>query len=439
MATSKTLGPMPMEFFFPMVEQYFTQLSFYLTATDKEKVSKAVLLSSCGQKAFQLIETLVAPTEVTDATITYEFIKKSVIDHLRPKSILHFERHPLHSMVQKDGESASNFVECLKKQAGRCNFGSLRDDLLLSQFIFGLRSQPIRAKLLADPSLDLTKALQEALLHETVTCATASEAIVGTVNDYSAGVRKVSGKQKKSFPMSKSSSKVTFSLAKGTCYSCAGKHLRKDCKFRTAQCRKCFRTGHIERACQSNSNNGNTKDNRLHHVELDSRSIEPVVLALKSNNSNLWVETCIIGNVSIKFTIDTGSEVTIIPEDIAAILDFEISSTDKIVRAYGGQKIRILGCLDNATIKLRGKVAHGSILVAETGQRSILGMDFIRKFGLVSESSFCAPVTTDVNSQFLASFRLKKDVSIDGMKCSPRSLATRRAQNTTLSWTPASR
>ena len=99
------LGPMPLEF--PEVEQYFTQMSFYLTTTDKTKVDKAVLLSSCGQKAFKLIETLVAPNNVTDSAITYDSIKDSVIGHLQPKRILHYERHLLQSMVQKDGELAS--------------------------------------------------------------------------------------------------------------------------------------------------------------------------------------------------------------------------------------------------------------------------------------------------------------------------------------------
>lgn len=111
MATSG-LGPMPLEC--PEVDQYFTQM-FYLTATEKTKAFKAVLLSSCGQKLFELIQTLIAPKHVTDADITYDSIRTSVIAHLQPKCILHYERHLLHSMVQKDGELASNFVERLEE------------------------------------------------------------------------------------------------------------------------------------------------------------------------------------------------------------------------------------------------------------------------------------------------------------------------------------
>ena len=123
-----------------------------------------------------------APKDITDGDITYDSIKASVITHLQPKRILHYERHLLHSMVQKDGELASNFVERLKEQASRCELGSMRDDLLLSQFIFGLRSQPVRAKLLSDPSLDLAKALKEALLHESVATATGTDAVVAAIH-----------------------------------------------------------------------------------------------------------------------------------------------------------------------------------------------------------------------------------------------------------------
>ena len=125
------------------------------------------------------------------------------------------------------------------------------------------------------------------------------------------------------------------------------------------------------------------------------------------------------------FTIDTGSEVTIIPEDLALSTGSDISSTEVNVNAYGGTQIPILGCLEDALVVSEGQAHQGLILIAKSGQRPILGMNFIRKFGLIPEIStpkICSPVTTEENSQFVASFRLKKDVSMVGMKCSPRSL-----------------
>ena len=97
MATSK-IGEMPLQF--PEVEQYFKRLQFFLEALDKLTVGKAVLLSSCGQTAFSLIETLIAPADITGPDITLNVVRDAVVNHLCPKRILHYERHLLHSMTQ---------------------------------------------------------------------------------------------------------------------------------------------------------------------------------------------------------------------------------------------------------------------------------------------------------------------------------------------------
>lgn len=48
------LGEMPTSF--PEIQQYFKRLSFYLKATGKCDNGKAVLLATCGNTAFALME-----------------------------------------------------------------------------------------------------------------------------------------------------------------------------------------------------------------------------------------------------------------------------------------------------------------------------------------------------------------------------------------------
>ena len=62
-------------------------------------------------------------------------------------------------------------MQRVKDQANKCNFAALKDDLSLSQFIFGLADQSIREKLLAKPELDLATALQECQFLETASAA----------------------------------------------------------------------------------------------------------------------------------------------------------------------------------------------------------------------------------------------------------------------------
>ena len=100
------------------------------------------------------------------------------------------------------------------------------------------------------------------------------------------------------------------------------------------------------------------------------------------------------------------------------------------IRAYGGQAIPILGCIKDAVIKFGDKQCSGTILVPDNAKRAILGMDYLRSLGIidcvssktsVSAPSSCLPVQLDA-SFFSASFRLKKDARMDGMRFAARSL-----------------
>ena len=75
-------------------------------------------------------------------------------------------------------------------------------------------------------------------------------------------------KSKKPYPKSPNYEFRSATFTKGTCFSCGGKHLRKDCKFRNAQCRRCNRMGHIERACRKQ--NCGRKDSWLEILSLIS-------------------------------------------------------------------------------------------------------------------------------------------------------------------------
>ncbi|KAM3831177.1 uncharacterized protein M6D78_011550 [Vipera latastei] len=47
------------------------------------------------------------------------------------------------------------------------------------------------------------------------------------------------------------------------CGSCGGNHARATCRFRSARCRLCGKTGHIQAICR-----GRARDNRLHEIDV---------------------------------------------------------------------------------------------------------------------------------------------------------------------------
>ena len=426
MATSK-LGEMPLHF--PEVEQYFKRLRFSLIATGKEEVAKAVLLSTCGQTAFALIETLIAPLDVTAEATTFDAIQTAVLNHLRPKRILHYERHCLHTMVQAS-DSVTTFLQRLKDQANKCNFGELRDELILCQFIFGLSVQEVKTKLLSSPDLTLDGAVQHALLSESVTAAAAPrETAVATI---------VSGPRNFDRSANPSNSSTTTvhnryavqkkynSSSASRCFSCGSKaHMRSDCKFRQAFCRKCGRQGHISTACQSAATSALVTTSSIGSERNDDAreprspdEIDAVCLAISNQNDNLWHESCKVGKTTVDFLIDTGSQATILPYSLAQKTGLHITSSTQALRAYGGGRVNILGKIHSATITLHSCSHCGDLLVTTDGSKPILGMDFLPNLQLVKE---CAPLSHD-ETGFTASFRLRRDVTTDGMRYPARSL-----------------
>lgn len=414
MATSK-LGEMPLEF--PDVEQYFKRLRFHLVANDKADVAKAVLLSTCGQKAFSLIEILLAPSDVISDDVTYDSIKDVIIHHLRPKRILHFERHQLHSMTQVSSESVTTYVQRLRNQANKCEFGELRDGLLLSQFIFGLSSQTVRSKLLAVSDLNFDRAIQEALLQETITSASIStESSIAFVNDKKNTIPS---------PPSLPSYSKSASYYSG-CHSCGNKfHRRADCKFRSSTCTKCNRKGHIASVCRSSATYSKVNDVEDEHTSnfCVSSTNQSIVLTLDSSkvSKGLLHKQCSVGKTHVSFLIDTGSEVSILPYSIAVATGLKIvPAPEHKLHAFGGGLVEVHGKIENALIKVDNQEHSGRILVTGDHTKPILGLDFLKELNIFDFNN-CFPLKLS-STGFEASFRLKRDANFDGMKFPARSL-----------------
>ena len=408
MATRENFGPMPLRF--PEVEQYFKRLHFHLIATDKVDRSKAVLLSSCGEKAFSLIQTLISPGDIYDNDINYDFIKNRVLNHLTPKRILHHERHQLHSLTQ-GSDPITVFIQRLQDQANRCDLGELRDELVLTQFIFGLRETDLREKLLAKSELTLDTAIAECLLDETVQKA---------VKPNDASVSAVRTKSSPKFSISTGSQRMKrFSK----CHSCGKEdHHRNDCKFRKAKCRSCGKIGHIAAVCRAPAERLRT--NELSTQSPDQGELSHVIMSASSNNSaNLIHVHLKVGNSVERFLLlllDSGSQVTIIPYNSAKRLNLSFSdSVLPKVTAFGGHDVPVIGVIDSLKIANSNCFHSGRVLITSEGTTSILGMDFMTALGYVSFQS--NPLSFS-DAKIEASFRIKENASMDGLCFAPRSL-----------------
>ena len=123
----------------------------------------------------------------------------------------------------------------------------------------------------------------------------------------------------------------------------------------------------------------------------------------------------------ISFLIDTGSQVTLIPMQLAKSTGLLISpAPSQVIRAYGeGGRVHLLGKIQEPKITLNNNTSSGEIFVTHNDSKPILGMDFLSNLQLVKE---CTPLSCK-SSGFIASFYLKSDCNIDGMHYPARSLS----------------
>ena len=211
----------------------------------------------------------------------------------------------------------------------------------------------------------------------------------------------------------------TPSDAAPICHSCGrNNHKRAECKFGNAACHACGKVGHISKVCRSTTSTASVRQvSNGSHSESDA-----IVLTVSSSDSvgKLCYKQFNVGSAHIKFLMDSGSQVTLLPKDLLSRTGLRMS-TNNIPRitAYGGSKISVVGLVNDVSFSHAGKSHVGRIVITEECTTPILGMDYLVPLGLLQFQS--NPIAYDDHS-FIASFRLKKDISFDGMCHAPRSL-----------------
>ena len=167
-----------------------------------------------------------------------EFKIDELIDIVRkhhdPKPSAIVQRFRFNSRNRHTGESIAAYAAQLRQLAEHCDYGTTLNDMLRDRLVCGVDDLRIQRRLLAEPQLTFDKAFEIAM---------ASESAEKNVKDLQ------SGAQLTDSPVNKLSTR--HSATQKSCYRCGDKHKAADCRFRTAECRKCGKKGHIARACKS--------------------------------------------------------------------------------------------------------------------------------------------------------------------------------------------
>ena len=162
--------------------------------------------------------SLKKPTELKFAEIV-EVVEK----HHDPKPSVIVQHYQFNSRSRRAGESVADYVAELRHLSEHCEFGKTLNKMLRDRLVCGVEEAKIQRQLLAEPDLTFDKAFKLAI---------AVESAEENAKDLWQPI---------------STATINRMQHKKNCHC----HSATDCKFKTAECHKCGKKGHIAHACRS--------------------------------------------------------------------------------------------------------------------------------------------------------------------------------------------
>ena len=167
------------------------------------------------------------------------------------------------------------------------------------------------------------------------------------------------------------------------CVRCGSKwHQAERCRFKDKKCFECKKTGHAQHMCPQKEDNDPEESRssepwRSGGKRGTSKRIGSVqVNSLKSKR--LERTFCVNGDV-VKFTIDTGSDLTVVNESTwRKLYSAEMDPTDVSVVCANGEEMKLLGKF-RAEVMLEGNSCIADVHVAQS-TANLLGKDLYHKF-----------------------------------------------------------
>ena len=330
-------------------ETYVERVQHFFAANDVDDEHKVpTLLSLIGSKTYSLLKDLLLPEKPADKN--FEEIVSTLQKHLNPKPLEIAERFRFYKRNQQEGESVLSYVAELKKLTTHCNFGGSLEETLRDKLVCGLNNQQIQKRLLAEPKLKFSKAVDIAVAMETAT-RDATEIYSELREGKPLGLDKLTLSRPSNRPDNSPPSSVV-------CYRCgANTHVATECRFKKEVCHKCGKRGHIQRVCRTQQGPSQASprsrcQKSTHAIEKESDEYEDLLNNLevhnvnKSSNDVIWVNVN-VENQPLSMELDTGSAVSILPYDIflAKFRDKKLEKTSTVLRTYTGEQIVPVGCL----------------------------------------------------------------------------------------------
>lgn len=318
----------------------------------------------------------------------YQAVRDTLDIYFVPRKNIIYERARFNQRVQLVNETVDSFVTALYALAENCNYGALHDELIRDRLVVGLRDTSLAERLQMDKDLTLEKAVNQARQSEVIKRQQTD--IRGENNTELDAVSVKYRKQqhpKQQYPKYKSPTQPKFTTKSKTpneksCYRC-GKtpaHAKVQCPAKDVTCHTCGKRGHFSKVCKSVKS--------VHVIETEKYNDTPMFLGSVDAGSDPWYADLTIRNHKVRFKIDTGADVSVIPAQMYYSIKqnvTELRKPDRPLFGPGGTPLKVLGMCRETLCKGEEEIEE-NVYVIEDLHIALLSRPASVKLNLVSRA-----------------------------------------------------
>ncbi|KAK3708825.1 hypothetical protein QZH41_019571, partial [Actinostola sp. cb2023] len=234
-----------------------------------------------------------------------------------------FERAKFNTRKQEVGESVDSFITDLYCLAKYCNYGALNDEMIRDRIIQGRLPELVKKQ-------QAVVRGTEGQASQPITVEAVHKNHQQRANRQKPGQKKPKGGARSSAP-----SRSPQNQGHTSCSRCGKSpaHGRSQCPAKEATCLKCKKKGHYQAVGRSERGTVNSLDDNDSYLgAVYSKEINSVA-------ANPWKVVIAVNEIKIEFKLDTGADVSVIPETEFKKLNIELKNTSKILTGPSQQNL----------------------------------------------------------------------------------------------------
>ena len=277
-----------------------------------------------------------------------------------------YERAKFNRRCQQEDETVDQFVTALHTLAEHCSYGALKDEMIRDRLVVGLRDPNLSLKLQMDSRLTLKTAVIMASQNEMVRKQQSVVRPAGSFSRNSVHTRTSHHSQL---------NPQRPRCGKSPAHSC------QECPAREAICHKCSKKGHYSAVCRTAGSIQFVQSSPV--TEVAEEFLGAIETESPSPNSS-WTVPLILNEISLNFKIDTGADMTVIPESVYKQLKSTVlQPCDRSLSGPCHDSLKFCG-------KFQGTLKHGphkvqqDIFVIQHLHKPLVGLPAIEALHLVS-------------------------------------------------------